>query len=318
MIAKRLVAALFAVGLILGAWLVRDRVIDDDDRADAADDDGDDGDDDDGDDNGDANTLVCVSELRDVCRAVADRLAGDVTVRIADAGATLDELAGGDGGEPMWLTFDPFPQMVDELRRARGANPIAGDESRLASSPLAAVVLPDSTAALAESCGDPIDLACLADHTDLSPTFAPIDTGVGTLGVAAAVAAHGGGSFDPNSLGLLTWARRLEGAGFPALSGGTAVQTIQTRPSFDVAIGAEAELANARRDAFDVLYAEPMTSVDVVLMVPDGIDPPDRLAVSLGETLRSRGWLAPAQSPNAGLPDPGVIVAIRNFWKELS
>jgi hypothetical protein len=261
--------------------------------------------------------LVCVSELRDVCRAVADQLDEDVTVRIADAGDTLDELAASDGGAPMWVTFDPFPQMVDELRRARGEAPIAGDASRLAGSPLAAIVVAESSTALTEACGDPIDLACLADHTDLSPTFAPLDTGVGTLGVAAAVNAYGDGRFDPSSLELLKWARRLEGAGFPALSGGTAVQTIQTRPSFDVAIGAEAELADARRDAFDVLYAEPMTSVDVVLMVPDGVDSPDRLAALLGETLRSSGWQAPAQSPSGGLPEPGVIVAIRDFWEGL-
>jgi hypothetical protein len=310
MIAKRLIAALFAVGLVLGAWVVRDRIIEDD-AADAADNDGD------NEEGGDA-TLVCVSELRDVCRDVADRLGGDTAVRIADAGDTLDELASTEGAAPMWLTFHPFPQMVDEMRRAGGREPIARTDSAIAGSPLAAVVLADSTEALAEACGDPVDLPCLADQRALSPTFAPIDTGIGTLGVAAAVAAFGDGNVDLSSLELLTWARRLEGAGFPALSGGTAVQTIQTRPSFAVAIGAEAELANARRDAFDVLYAEPMTSADVVLMVPDGADPPDGLASMLGEALQSNGWRAPDQSATSGLPAPGVIVAIRDFWEGLT
>ena len=316
MIAKRVIAALFAVGLILSAWIVRDRIIDDDDEADAADaaNDGDGRDEPDASD----DTLVCTSELRDVCRDVAERLGGDFTVRVADAGDTLDELTGSDGGAPMWLTFDPFPQMVDELRRARGHPPIVHDDAKIASSPLATIVLPDRTEALVQACGDPVDLACLADQRALSPTFAPIDTGIGTIGVAAAVAAYGEGNVDLASLDVLTWARRLEGAGFPALSGGTAVQTIQTRPSFAVAIGAEAELANARRDAFDVLYAEPMTSADVVLMVPDGVDPPDRLASSLGEALQGSGWRAPEQSATSGLPAPGAVVAIRDFWEGLS
>jgi hypothetical protein len=317
MIAKRAIAALFAVGLILSAWVVRDRIIEDDDEADAADD-ADEANDDRGGDHDQESTLVCASELRDVCRDVADRLGDDMSVRIAEAGDTLDELSSSDGPAPMWLTFHPFPEMVDELRRAGGQEPIAHDDSAIASSPLAAVVLPDSTDALVEACGDPVDLACLADQRPLSPTFAPIDTGIGTLGVAAAVAAYGGGSVDLNSLDLLTWARKLEGAGFAALSGGTAVQTIQTRPSFAVAIGAEAELASARRDAFDVLYAEPMTSADVVLMVPDGADPPGRLASSLGEALQSSGWRAPNQSASSALPAPGVIVAIRDFWEDLN
>jgi hypothetical protein len=152
----------------------------------------------------------------------------------------------------------------------------------------------------------------------LSPTFAPIDTAIGTIGVAAAVNAFGGGAVDLSGLDLLTWARRLEGLGFPALSGGTAVQTIQTRPSFAVAIGAEAELANARRDAFDVLYAEPMTSLDAVLMVPDGVDPPEGLAAALGDALQESGWQAPDPSKPSGLPAPGMIVAIRDFWEGLN
>ena len=175
---------------------------------------------------------------------------------------------------------------------------------------------PDSTDALVQACGNPVDLACLADQTQLSPTFAPLDTGIGTLGVAAAVAAHGDGVVDLSDVQFLVWARRLEAAGAHSLSGGTAIQTIQTRPTFPVAIGAEAELAVHNVDAFDVLYADPMTSLGVELMVPEGVDLPYDLARRLGTALQANGWQPPATTDDH-LPDPGQIVAIRNFWSDL-
>ena len=231
MIAKRLIAALCAVGLILGAWVVRDRVIEGDGSSTAA-----------ADGSGNDNVVVCASELRDVCRAVADDLGDDIAIpQIANAGDTLDDLSTTDGAAPMWITLAPFPRMVDEVRTARGLDPINHTEQPLASSPHAAVVRPDSTDTLVQACGNPVDLACLADQTQLSPTFAPLDTGIGTLGVAAAVAAHGDGVVDLSDVQFLVWARRLEAAGAHSLSGGTAIQTIQTRPTFPVAIGAEAE-----------------------------------------------------------------------------
>ena len=75
---------------------------------------------------------------------------------------------------------------------------------------------------------------------------------------------------------------------------------------------------SASADAFDVLYAEPMTSLDAVLMVPDGVDPPEGLVAALGETLQESGWQAPDPSKPSGLPAPGMIVAIRDFWEGLN
>src|SRR6478735_4853564 len=148
MIAKRLIAALCAVGLILGAWVVRDRVIEGDGSSTAA-----------ADGSGNDNVVVCASELRDVCRAVADDLGDEITMQIANAGDTLDDMSTTDGEVPMCVTLAPFPQMVDEVRTARGLDPINHTEQPLASSPLAAVVRPDSTDALVQACGNPVDLA---------------------------------------------------------------------------------------------------------------------------------------------------------------
>lgn len=305
MIARRLGAAGLALLLIAGAWLLRDRVIEDD-RVTP------------GDEQRPADVLVCASELRELCRDVASSLAGELTVTVDEAGDTLDQLAAGTDAAPLWLTFDRFPQMLDTLRSAARVEPITYAVRPLARSPLAVVSRADSTASLTESCGDPIALACLADRTDLSPTFAPLQTATGMLAVAAAVASYGSGAtVDLGDVQFLLWARRLEAAGARSLSGGTAVQTIQTRPTFAVAVGAEAELNAARRDAFDVLYADPVAYLDVVLVVPDGVDPPSGLADSLADGLLAAGWQGAEPSTPNGLPDPGIVLAVRDFWEDL-
>jgi hypothetical protein len=314
MIAKRIGAGLLAIVLILGAWLVRDRVIDDDGaNADSADngDNGDEGDDEAG------EILYCISELRSACDAIGDQIES-LDVRILPAGSTLDELAQADSTTAMWLTMAPLPEMVNTLRESRAADPIVWTSSTLATSPLSVVVLNDSSATLVTACGDPVDLTCLADQSALSPTFAGLDSASGMLGVAAAAAAFGGDALDLNDPQFTVWARRLVGAGATQLSGGTAVQTIQTRQTFDVAVGAEAELAEAQRPKFDVLLPAQPAQLDVVLAVPEGIDAGDRLARVARESLAGAGWQPPRPADAAtGLPSPGVILAVRDIWEDL-
>jgi len=50
--------------------------------------------------------------------------------------------------------------------------------------------------------------------------------------------------------------------------------------------------------------------------VPEGVDPPHDLARRLGTALQANGWQPPATTDDH-LPDPGQIVAIRNFWSDL-
>lgn len=302
MIAKRIAAAAATVALILGAWFVRDRVIEDS-----------------SDENGhDAGAtppeLVCVTELADICRSVA----GDLPVKVAQAGDTLDEFAALDRPESLWLTFDPFPAMVNELRTARAAEAISFIATDVASSPISIVARPDSTDELVAACGDPLNLTCVGRQTQLKPTFAATSSGIGIISIAAAVGSFSNNTVDFNDLDLLTWARSFRRSSSQvALSGGTAVQTIQTRSTFSVAIGAEAELAPARRDAFDVLYADPMVRADVTLMVPGDTDAPGGLIQALTEALLANGWDPALPTEPTGLPVPGTILAIRNYWEEL-
>jgi hypothetical protein len=311
MIAKRIGAALLAVLLIGGAWVVRDRVIEDDGRADASDDEG-------GDDGDKARVLYCIAELTDVCRAVAAEH-DELEVRTEAAGRTLDALAADDAEPAMWLTIDPLPSMVDVLRQSRSLD--VGDRTvtALGRSPFVIVVLKDRTPAFVDACGpEPIDLACLSEASDLRPTFAKTDSASGMLGVAAAVTAFTGGPLDVADPNLTVWARQVARAGSDQLSGGTAIETIQTRPSFDVALGAEAELADAQRPKFDVLAPQPVIVLDVVLAVPEGQRPPGDLLDAASTALDAAGWDAAASdSTSTGLPDPGVILAVRQFWEDL-
>ena len=111
------------------------------------------------------------------------------------------------------------------------------------------------------ACGDPLDWTCVGDAAGDSwediggdpswglvrPAFAPIDSAIGLLGVADAVSGYFGASpiqvDDPD---FVSWARPLARAvPATALTGGTAIKTIQTRPSaLDIAVGAVAEMSD--------------------------------------------------------------------------
>ena len=303
MIVKRLVAALAAIGLIAGAWVVRDRVIEGDDSP--------------ADQPRDAGVLVCAAELAAVCRAVADELGGDGLRVVEQAvGDTVEEFAAPEAEPALWLTFSPFAEIVDVRRTIAFATPISYTATEIASSRIGAVVRPDVTDTLAAACGRAVDLGCVGEQTDLAPAVSPSSSGIGLITIAAAFAARSDEVLDLDA--LLPWARGFQRASARVpLSGGTAVGTIQTRPTVAVALGAEAELANSRKNAFDVLYAEPVVRATVELMTPNGLAVPDGLAELLRGALVARGW-EPAGAGGAGaVPSAEEMIAIKTFWDDL-
>jgi hypothetical protein len=300
---KRLAAVALALVMITGAWLVRDRVIDDG-AADA-------------DEPANAGVLVCTSELADLCRLVV----GDRFVVVSDtASDTLDRLAV-DGAEPeLWLTFDGFPQMMNSRRGTVGLPPIEYTAKELASSRLAAIVRRSTTGQVVEACGDPVDLGCVGELTQLTPAVSSVDSGLGLLAISAAFATRTDDEIAFDDIELQSWARGFRRSSDRVqLSGGTAVATIQTRTSVAVALGVEAELSPSQREGFDVLYAAPMARAKVVLLRPTGFDVSDDLLVELGDALIARGWDSPPSTSDAGaFPATETMIAIREFWSELS
>src|SRR5262245_49812565 len=99
---RRAGTAVIAIGLIVGAVLIRRNVIEGGDDAD-----------DPGDQPEPASAMVCLTELSDVCAAI-QREQPDLAITVEDARETLDRLAEGDD-VPLWLTFEPFPAMSGSL-----------------------------------------------------------------------------------------------------------------------------------------------------------------------------------------------------------
>ncbi len=306
MIARRIAALAATVVLILAAMLVRDRIIESNDegpdRAPTA-----------------AAELICVTELTSVCRNID---AGGLTVRVEQAGVTLDRLGAIDATatDVIWLTFDPFPQMVDVLRDVTGPSVFDLGVRPLASSPIALVSSSAEAADLATACGEPVSWRCLGDSGTTTGFARSTDSGTGLLGVAqAALGYHVNSELMLADAQFQRWLRTVVTL-VPAsqLSGGTAVATIQNRPSsMDVAVGAEAELLATQRGGFTVQYAEPMIRADVTLAVSQGASVPDGLAEVLSAALTGAGWDPPAPTPNP-ISDAGTITAIRTLWKELT
>ena len=323
MILKRLGALALAVILIGGAWIIRDRVIDD--NGGSSDDDPPRAD----------REIVCVEALREACQAIAESL--EIEIRIEDAGVTLDALAALEqpSSAPIWVTLEPLPAMVESLREVAHREPLVTVQSAVASSTIALVMQPDRAAVLAAACSE-FDWTCIGQAAgdpwediggtglpgDVRPAFAPIDTAIGLLGVADAVAGYfRDAPIDVNDGAFLGWARRLGTSAVPqsALTGGTPIATIQTRRSaLDIAVGAEAELSDTEGSRLTLEYADPMIRADAVVSVPQGASAPDGLASGLMDLLVTEGNWDPASTEPNPLPVATEMVAIRSVWGQLS
>src|SRR5690349_13690367 len=84
-------------------------------------------------------TIACVTELAVECGALKN-----VTVRIEDASLTAHKLVAGNSGIDGWVTFDPWPAMVNVLANA----PVTGKTSPLARSDLVIAMVKERASAL--------------------------------------------------------------------------------------------------------------------------------------------------------------------------
>lgn len=120
------------------------------------------------------SSVVCITELADVCEAIDDAFDG-IDTRVEPAGTTLDRLAALDdlATAPLWVTVDPYPAMVDALRR--NAEPIGYTGTGIAASRLGiAVPRPRTVAATPASTADTSTTDTAADpSTSESDSAAP-------------------------------------------------------------------------------------------------------------------------------------------------
>jgi hypothetical protein len=323
----RALAVVVAAALVVGALFLRRDVIEGDDAGTS--------------DGTASDEVFCATELADVCAALADRGA-DVTVTVEDAGATLDRLAllEDPAEAPLWLTIEPYPEMVDSIRGSARTDPVAYATTPLAASQLG-VALPsdEQLAVLTTACGaDPL-WRCIGDHAGapwseiggdaswgtVRPAFGDVDAAaLGLASFAHSVAGYFGDTeisrtrweSDP---AFIPWLRRLTGvASGVSLSGGSALGTMATRPSaLDVAATAGYELAaiDAGGERFAHNYPSPEMWLQAVLAVPGGAAAPDDLAADLAVMLREVGWDAPSAATTP-VPSAPTMLALRAQWDE--
>ena len=334
---KRLGAVVLAIVLVAGAFYVRNNVIEDDgSEADPPSSTVNEP------DRGDATALICITELRDVCTALTTEHP-DLAITVEPAGATLDRLAGLDdpADAPLWLTIDPYPAMIDVARELRSAGPVGAEITVVGASQLGiAFPLSDPSygATLEAHCPDVALWRCIGDNAGapwseiggavswgrLRPSFGDVSgSALGLASLAAAVAGYLGEGEVTRSrweadASFTAWFRRLSSASEnAAMSGGTPLRTMATRPALDIAATAAFEVAaiDAAGSRFELNYPEPQMWVQAVIATPPGVTAPDGLAADVGASLTRAGWGTP-DSAGGPLPNASTLLALRAFWND--
>ncbi|MBK9181044.1 MAG: substrate-binding domain-containing protein [Acidimicrobiales bacterium] len=351
---KRFVAFAVAAGLVAGAFALRDRVRDGDDTG--------------GDTTERVLRLTCSPEVADACEAIAADH-DEVAVTVEPAGVTAARLTASDvdaldPGLDGWLVPAPWPQQVDEARARAGSAPLFADDGGppLARSPLVLAVWDDRAEVLAPACGGEITWRCLGDvggqrWADLGgpTTWGPVKPGhdppdtsaTGLVVLGQAVTSYAGradvSAADFQDDAFRAWLARLEDAvpTFSPAAGSAFEQLLVVGPAAFDAVGtteAQAvpllERSPARSSALTLLYPSPVATADVVLGLPAGRRPAERLASLVrgpdgAAALAASGWRVdgqpaapgiPDQPPlpaDDGLPSAGALAALRQLWQEV-
>ena len=335
MTAKRLVALVAAALLVVGAFVVRRNVIEDDDGPVSTDDaavteparEN-------------ATEVVCITELRDVCTELQQQHP-DLVATIEDAGTTLDRLAELDdpANAPVWLTIDPFPAMVDELRQN---DPLGFESDAVGASQLAVAFPSDGRAEVitsfcesesqrlwqcigANAGTDWSDLGGGSIPGALSPSLGEVpEAALALVSFGHSVASYFGET-NPSATrfgetSFITWLRNLSGASEGRTQqNSTPLATMAVRPALDTAATATFEVAaiDDAGDEFDVNYSEPQMWIQAVIATPAGVATPDDLAADVTRLLAEHDWNPPTAA-EAPPPSASTLLALRALWDEIT
>ena len=309
---RRLLAVVVAIALIGGAYVYRTGDSDDSGGGGGRSSDG-------------PLTLVCTTELAEICQAVEE---SDPRVRLTvePAWRTVERLLEDVPEVPdAWLSAGPWPQLVDEERGRRNLNALFDSTEALAGTSLVAVVDTQKLSQL--PCASDPTWACLAGAATGAGQATRLRLGMpsptaeaaGTLVIAATVGSAVGESeyslldfegLPPEALAIGT-ANAVEAA---ARSGGNSAELFfggSGGAFLDAWAGTAAELASTlesavRRSALTVVEPNPRAVVTATLGVTRDVEIED-----LADALREGGWDQPApDAASDGLPSPGVLVAL--------
>ena len=326
---RRLLALVFAIALVGAAVGIR-AVIDGGDSDEGSSPDG-----------GGTPTLLCATELEQVCQEL--QRDHDIEVTVEPSGLSTDEIAKvpddqiRDLGFDGWLTLSRDAEIARD-RRARGSlEPAIGEPTeRIARSPLVIGIWKDRAAALSPECADQqVTWKCIGDFAGRPWTTAlvgqaswgavkpghsdPSTTAEGLLVIGQAASSYFGRTDlsidDYADDGFLEWFARLENnvrvrAVSPfeeMLVGGAAL--IDMVGTAEAEAGPElARASRDRRDEVELLYPAPVATADVVYTPVEGAPGADELQdLVTGDdgraALARAGWRVDGEPHARGVPD---------------
>jgi hypothetical protein len=326
-IAKRVAAIVVAVGLIVGAILLRHSL------------------------NNTASTnssqpstsssattahsIVCSTEFADVCQ----QLGSSYHVTIEPAGATLDRLANAPAADlpDAWLTLDPYPAMLDDTRTRGGLSVVIRDTTVVGQTDPSLAMVPDRALAFQTACGASVLWRCVgdfagtawADHQGqaswgtIRPALSdPASEASGLLQFANAVAGYFNSvNFDRSTWEsdprFSSWMRNLGANTLVTAAGTTPLSTLLVRQSaLNIAATFHAEVTQIPKSGgtkTSEVAVTPAIELSAVLARFNSSD--GALSTTVGSLMQAHyGWRAP---PGAKLALPaGTFIALRQLWKD--
>ena len=259
--------------------------------------------------------IACAPELETWCRSLTN-----VELHIEDASVTARAVASGSAQLDGWVTFDPWPEMVNELAGHAATHGTA----HLAETPLVIAMVAERSAALAPRCGGTVNWKCLGDAIGkqwievggkaewgtVKAGFPPISSALGVVMLANAASGYFGrvdfatNDFDTD---FALWRSKVTET--PA----TFADFILKFPAAFSAVGTtqvEVTRGVASRPVATIVPS-PSAAVTVSLTAIGDHDLPSRLVDQLTKALRTDGWGQPT-SPTLkhDLPEVGVLLAL--------
>jgi len=291
--------------------------------------------------------LVCATELAVICERIANET--DVNVTLEPAGQTVSRAVALNGAENIdgWLTAAPWPAILDQRRQARSLPAMFTTQTPpvLARSPIVMAVWPDRAAALRQAC--PLQQPgwkCLGEVAgkDLWKNVPGGREIWGPVKIALSdpeQQALGGIAFTAGAIEFFNrsdlstidfeddafrdWVSNLKAATPVTSSPDMTAVLARGESATDVFVGLEADIAPAieesrRQPKPVVLYPSAVVNFDLTLAVIPG-RAGERLQEVVQEAVKDQladmGWKVPG-TPAGVLPDPGVLDALRQVWKE--
>ena len=340
MLLRRLLALALAVGLVLGAMQLRERVFGTGAGAAAP-------------PAPDDLRVACVAELAAVCEA----LDTSSPALIEQASSTVQRFSDPELPFDVWLTLAPWPELAADTRVRSGHGELAEQRSDvLARSPVVIAAQNNRVEALRGTCEGTVSWRCLAEHADTPwedlggesgwgrvkvGLDHPAERAGGLLALAQATASYfEGASYNSRSLGspdFFSWVSDLAAAA-GAESDQSPFERMLLTGTADYEFVGELE---AR--AVPLLARSPGRAEQITILRPEPIVTADVVAVGYGDAaqasveqiveqvtapLADNGWRgaggeqpseleAIAMPDSNGVPSPATLETLRQTWDEV-